>query len=155
MRIFVDADACPKVIREILYRASKRTGVELILVANRYLHVPVTPLIKVIIVASGIDEADKQIAELVCAGDLVITADIPLADIVVTKNGIALNPRGTLYTKENIKRSLATRNLMEQLRDNKVISGGPPVFNKSDSESLANQLDKILAQAKNKIQSYL
>lgn len=146
MRIFIDADACPKAVKEILYRASVRTSTELILVANRYIQTPVSPLIKVITVSAGFDEADKRIAEMVESNDLVITADIPLADIVVDKNAFALNPRGTLYTKDTIKRQLATRNLMEQLRDNQMISGGPPAFNKSDSEALANQLDRILAK---------
>ena len=146
MRIFIDADACPKAVKEILYRASIRTKTELVLVANSYLQVPSSEFITTIIVNSGFDEADKKIAQLVESFDLVITSDIPLADIVVSKNAHALNPRGTLYTKDNIKHTLATRNLIEQLRDNRLISGGAPPFTKANSELLANQLDKILSK---------
>src|SRR3990167_6027955 len=138
MRIFVDADACPKVIKEILYRGAKRTQTELILVANRALHIPTSVFINLIVVAGGFDEADKRIAEEIEVGDLVITADIPLADIVINKSAIALNPRGMLYTKENIKHKLAVRNLMEHLRNNQLISGGAPAFNKNDSQEFAN-----------------
>ncbi len=145
MRIFIDADACPKPIKEILYRAAIRTNTELILVANQYMQTPNSTLIKKIQVASGFDEADKRIVEEINAGDIVITADIPLADLITQKGGIALNPRGRLYTPDNIKQQLATRNLMEQLRDNQMISGGPKTFNKLDCQALANQLDKLLA----------
>jgi uncharacterized protein YaiI (UPF0178 family) len=148
MRIFIDADACPKPIKEILYRAAIRTQTELILVANQYLKIPASPLIRVIKVSSGFDEADKRIVDEVNAGDLVITADIPLAAFVIEKGGIALNPRGRLYTPDTIKQQLAVRNLMEQLRDNQQISGGPASFNKLDCQALANQLDKLLANKK-------
>ena len=146
MRIFIDADACPRPIKEILYRAAIRTQTELILVANQYLKIPLSPLIKLIQVASGFDAADRRIADELHAGDLVITADIPLADIVIDKGGIALNPRGRLYTKDTIKQQLAVRNLMEHLRDNQMVSGGPSTFNKQDCQELANQLDKLLAK---------
>jgi hypothetical protein len=146
MRIFIDADACPRPIKEILYRAAIRTQTELILVANQYLKTPISPLIKIIQVESGFDAADRKIADELHAGDLVITADIPLADIVIDKGGIALNPRGRLYTKDTIKQQLAVRNLMEHLRDNQMVSGGPPAFNKQDCQELANQLDKLLAK---------
>ena len=145
MKIFIDADACPKPIKEILYRAAIRTNTELILVANQFMHTPISPLIKKIQVSSGFDEADKRIVAEVNIGDIVITADIPLADLVTEKGGIALNPRGRLYTKDNIKHQLAMRNLMEQLRDNQLISGGPKTFNKQDCQELANQLDKLLS----------
>lgn len=144
MRIFVDADACPKAIKEILYRAAVRTATQLILVANRAFYIPASPLIKIIIVPSGFDEADKRIAEELQAGDLVITADIPLAAVVIDKAGIALNPRGKLYTIDNIKQHLAMRNLMTELRDTQRISGGPPPLSKSDLQMLANQLNKLL-----------
>jgi uncharacterized protein YaiI (UPF0178 family) len=145
MRIFIDADACPRLIKEIIYKAAQRTKTEIILVANSFLQVPFSPLIKTIIVGSGFNEADKRIANELNSGDLVITADIPLANIIVNKGGTALNPRGIIYTAENIKHKLATRNLMEQLRDNQMVFGGPPTFNKFDCQAFANQLDKILS----------
>ncbi len=146
MRIFVDADACPKVIKEILYRAAERTQIQLILVANKILDIPRLPYIKAIKVSSGFDVADNLIVEQVLAGDLVITADIPLADAVISKGGLVLNPRGQLYTVENIKERLTMRNLMEQLRGTGEISGGPAALNKSDRQAFANQLDRILTQ---------
>ncbi len=146
MRIFVDADACPNVIKEILYRAAERTQTQLILVANKFLDVPRLPFIKAIKVSAGFDVADNRIIQEVQAGDLVITADIPLADAVINKGGIALNPRGQLYTIENIKERLVMRNLLEQLRNNNEISGGPAVFSKSDRQNFANQLDRLLTQ---------
>lgn len=149
MRIFVDADACPKAIKELLYKAAIRTNTELILVANTYLITPISSLIKVIKVDKGFDVADVRIVEEINKGDLVITADIPLADFVTVKGGIAINPRGKLYTPDNIKLQLATRNLMSELRDNQVIRGGPGALNKLNIQAFANQLDKILAN-KNK-----
>jgi hypothetical protein len=146
MCIFIDADACPRPIKEILYRAAIRTNTQLILVANQYLKVPASLLIKIIQVSSGFDEADKKIVDMVHPGDIVITADIPLADLVIDKGGIALNPRGKLYTKDTIKQQLAVRNLMEHLRDNQQISGGPPSFSKQDCQALANELDKLLTR---------
>ena len=145
MRIFIDADACPKVIKELLFRAALRTNRQLILVANHLFQIPFSPLIKHILVPSGFDEADKRIALEVQPGDLVITGDIPLADIIVNSGAIALNPRGKLYTRENIKQQLAMRNLMAQLRDDQLISGGPPAFNRNDVQALANQLDRLLS----------
>lgn len=149
MRIFIDADACPKVIKEILYRAAERTQTELILVANKFLDVPRSSMIRAIKVASGFDVADNRIVQEVHPGDLVITADIPLADAVISKGGMALNPRGQLYTVENIKERLTMRNLMEQLRGIGEISGGPAIFSKSDRQAFANQLDRILTNRKN------
>ncbi len=146
MRIFVDADACPKLVKEILYRAAERTQTELILVANQYLKTPPSKLIRVIQVSSGFDVADNRIVEEIEAGDLAITADIPLADQITDKGGIAINPRGRLYTKDNIKQQLATRDLMEHLRDSQMVSGGPPSFTKLDGQALANQLDRLLAK---------
>jgi len=148
MRIFIDADACPNVIKEILYRAAERTNTELILVANKLLNIPRSPMIKAIKVAPGFDVADNRIVQEIQPGDLVITADIPLADAVISKEGIALNPRGTLYTAANIKERLTMRNLMEQLRNIGEISGGPTTFSKSDRQAFANQLDRILARKK-------
>lgn len=148
MRIFVDADACPKAIKEILYKASLRTNTELILVANTYLITPISSLIKVIKVDKGFDVADVRIVEEINKGDLVITADIPLADFVTAKGGIAINPRGKLYTPDNIKQQLATRNIMSELRDNQVIRGGPDALNKLNIQAFAGQLDRILANCK-------
>lgn len=146
MQIFIDADACPKVIKEILYRAAERTKIQLILVANQFLPTPHSKYIKMLKVAKGFDIADNQILQLMLPNDLVITADIPLADLVIQKGGIALNPRGQLYTSDNIKQRLSIRNLMEQLRETGIVSGGPNILNKSDRLNFANQLDRILTK---------
>ncbi len=146
MRIFIDADACPKPIKEILYKAAIRTNTELILVANQYIPIPISPLIRVIQVAKIPDEADNKIVEMINAEDIVITADIPLASNVINKDGVAINPRGRLYTKDSIKHQLAMRNLMEQLRNDQLISGGPKTFSKDDTHAFANQIDKLLAK---------
>jgi uncharacterized protein YaiI (UPF0178 family) len=145
MTIWVDADACPRVIKEILYRAAERVQVELILVANRPLHTPTSRFIRSMKVGAGFDVADRHIADAVNPGDLVITADIPLAADVVEKEGIALNPRGELYTEDNIKERLAMRDLMDQLRSTGMETGGPPEFSKKDRMAFANALDRILA----------
>ncbi len=145
MRIWVDADACPKVIKEILYRAAIRTKTEMILVANQALYVPASAFIKTIQVPSGFDVADHEIVENIQPDNLVITADIPLADAVVQKDGFALNPRGNLYTKNNIKQILSFRNLSMELRSTGVISGGPPKLSKREIQAFANSLDKFLA----------
>lgn len=146
MQIWVDADACPGVIKEILYRAAIRTQVMLTLVANQALRTPASPYIKSLQVPSGFDVADNRIVELMEAGDLVITADIPLAASVIEKGGHALNPRGTLYSQENIRETLSLRNFMADLRSSGVETGGPPIFNQRDRQAFANQLDRLLAQ---------
>jgi hypothetical protein len=146
MRIFIDADACPKPIKEILFKAAIRTNTELILVANQYIPIPSSPLIRIIQVAKIFDEADNKIVEMINAKDIVVTADIPLASNVIDKDAIALNPRGRLYTKDSIKHQLAMRNLMEQLRNDQLISGGPKSFSKDNTQAFANQLDKLLAK---------
>ncbi len=146
MRIWVDADACPKVIKEILFRAAERLGIELTLVANAALRIPSSRFIKTLQVERGFDVADNRIVELVGKNDLVITADIPLAAAVVEKGGHALNPRGELYTPDNIKERLAMRNLMDELRSSGQISGGPPAINNSDRMAFANSLDRLLAK---------
>lgn len=148
MRIWVDADACPNVIKEILFRAAQRLQIELTLVANADLRVPASSFIKTLRVEKGFDVADNRIVELVEKDDLVITADIPLAAAVVDKGGHALNPRGELYTPDNIKERLAMRNLMEELRSSGQISGGPPAINNSDRMAFANSLDRLLAKRK-------
>ena len=146
MRLWVDADACPNAIKEILYRAAQRTSVELTLVANQPLRTPPSPYIRSIQVPLGFDVADNRIAELVEQGDLVITADIPLAATVIDKGGLALNPRGELYTEENIKERLAMRNLMDELRGMGEVTGGPAALGKKDRQAFANALDKLLAR---------
>jgi uncharacterized protein YaiI (UPF0178 family) len=146
MQIWVDADACPAVIKDILYRAALRKQVALILVANQPLRIPASPYIRSMRVAGGFDVADHKIVEQVQAGDLVITADIPLAADVVKKGGYALNPRGELYTKDNIQERLTVRNFLGELRNTGVNTGGPSPLNHSDRQAFANQLDRFLTQ---------
>ncbi len=146
MHIWVDADACPKVIKEILYRASSRKRQPLTLVANQYLQVPKSPFIKTVRVSSGFDVADNYIADRVEAGDLVITADIPLAAAVIEKGGHALNPRGELYTRDSIGERLSMRNFMDEMRGAGEVTGGPPPLNHGDRQTFANALDRFLAQ---------
>jgi len=146
MQIWVDADACPKVIKEILFRAAERASVTVILVANKPLRIPSSPYLKTVQVPAGFDVADKQIVLDLQAGDLVITADIPLAAEVIEKGGHALNPRGELYTKDNIRERLAMRNLLDELRSSGMISGGPSSLNHGDRHAFANQLDRFLTQ---------
>ncbi len=145
MQIWVDADACPKVIKEILYRAAERTETRVILVANKLLWVPSSPFIRAMQVPHGFNVADRQIVEQVQAGDLVVTADIPLAADVVGRGGHALDPRGTLYTRDNIDERLALRNFMDQLRGSGVETSGPPPFKPSDTHAFANQLTRLLS----------
>ena len=146
MNIWVDADACPVVIKEILYRVAERTKLPLTLVANQWLKTPPYPSIRAIQVPKGFDVADNYIVDQAVAGDLVITADIPLAAGAIEKGALALNPRGELYTKENIKQTLDMRNFMETLRNSGVETGGPPAFNQADRQNFANQLDRLLAK---------
>jgi uncharacterized protein YaiI (UPF0178 family) len=146
MRIWVDADACPKVIKEILFRAAKRAEVQVTLVANQSLHRPASRHIKSLQVSSGFDVADNEIVKHVAAGDLVVTADIPLAAQVVEKGAHALNPRGELYTPDNIKARLNLRDFMATLRDSGVNTGGPPPLSQSDRQAFANHLDRLLAK---------
>ncbi|MGE4290743.1 MAG: YaiI/YqxD family protein [Desulfovibrio sp.] len=147
MRIWVDADACPNVIKDILFKAALRRGVRLTLVANATLTVPLSPLIDTVRVAKGLDEADKEIALRVEPGDLVVTADIPLADKIVDKGATGLNPRGELYTEENVKGLLRMRNLMEELRSGGLASGGPAPLGARDKQEFANQLDRFLTKS--------
>jgi len=144
MHIWVDADACPVVIKEILYRAAERVRVAITLVANKPLRTPPSPHIKSVQVAAGFDVADNWIVQQVQIGDLVITADIPLAAEVLAKGGHALNPRGEFYTPDTIRERLALRNFMDELRGSGVMTGGPAVLNQSDRQAFANQLDRFL-----------
>ena len=146
MNIWVDADACPAAIKEILYRAAKRVGIPLTLVSNQPLRTPPSPLIRSVRVQRGFDVADNYIAEHLQSDDLVITADIPLAAQVIEKGGEAINPRGERYTPENIRERLALRDFMEELRRNGQITGGPPPLGQGDRHAFANALDRLLAQ---------
>lgn len=147
IKIWVDADACPVVVKDILFRAAERTGLEMTLVANQNISIPRSQNIKMLRVAAGFDVADNEIVKRVSAGDLVITADIPLAADVIEKGGLALNPRGELYTVENIRARLNVRDFMETMRASGVNTGGPPALSQRDRKSFADNLDKILAKS--------
>lgn len=146
MTIWVDADACPGVIKEILYRAAERTRVPLTLVANQPLRVPPSRYITTLQVQAGFDVADNEIVRRVVAGDLVITSDIPLASEVIDKGALALSPRGELHTEENIKARLNMRDFMDTMRASGVNTGGPPPLGQTDRQAFANQLDRWLAR---------
>jgi len=147
MKIWVDADACPTVIKDILYRAAERKQLQLVLVANQPLRVPASRFISTLTVSHGFDEADNEIVRRCEAGDLVITADIPLAADVLAKGGHALNPRGELYSHDTIKQKLTMRDFMDTLRGSGVHTGGPPPLNQSDRQAFANQLDQLLQRS--------
>lgn len=146
MKIWVDADACPVVIKDILFRAAERTKLELTLVANQPIRIPRSSHISFLRVSSGFDVADNEIVKRMSGGDLVITADIPLAADAIEKGGVALNPRGELYTASNIKARLGMRDFMDTLRSSGVDTGGPPALNQNDRQAFANQLDRILTR---------
>ena len=146
MKIWVDADACPGVIKDVLFRAAKRCEISVTLVANMSLYTPASPLIDSVVVRAGADVADAYIAQNTQPGDIVVTADIPLAALVVEAGGVAIDPRGELYTEHNIGSRLQARNLMDQLRGSGMDLGGPPPFNDRDKQAFANQLDKLLVQ---------
>jgi uncharacterized protein len=146
MNIWVDADACPVVIKEILFRAAERTKAQVTLVANQSLEIPASHHIKFLQVSQGFDVADNEIVKRMGSGDLVITSDIPLAADVIEKDGIALSPRGELYTADNIKARLNMRDFMETLRASGVNTGGPPALNQGDRKAFANHLDQFLTR---------
>ncbi|WP_455220745.1 YaiI/YqxD family protein [Kaarinaea lacus] len=146
MQIWVDADACPKPIKEILFRAAQRTTTPVTLVANHTLRIPASPYIKTLQVASGFDIADNEIVKRVTAGDLVVTSDIPLAAEVINKNAYALNPRGELYTHDSIRERLTMRDFMDTLRASGINTGGPATLSQGDKQKFANNLDKLLAK---------
>lgn len=146
-KIWVDADACPKVIKEILFRAADRVGIQVTLVANQPLSVPRSNHIRTVQVPPGFDVADNHIAQQVVENDLVVTADIPLAADVIAKGALALNPRGELYTEANIRQRLTMRDFMETLRSSGVDTGGPAAMSQADRQAFANQLDRLLAQS--------
>ncbi len=145
MQIWVDADACPKVIKEILFRAAQRTQVQVTLVANRYLYTPPSPHIKALVVPHGFDVADGEIVKRLNPGDLVITNDIPLAAEVIDKGGHALSPRGEMHAAGDIKARLTMRDFMETLRASGIQTDGPPPLSQADRQAFAQQLDKWLA----------
>ena len=145
-RIWVDADASPKAVKEILYRASERTNIPVTFVANQFLEVPRSPLIFAVKVASGFDVADNYIVEHSNKGDIAITQDIPLAAELVAKGCVVLNPRGERYTKENVRERLNMRDFMDSLRSSGVQTGGPEAFSKKDRMTFANALDDDLVQ---------
>ena len=147
MKIWVDADACPNVIKDILFRAAERVQVATILVANQPIRTPPSRYISKVQVRAGFDEADNYIAAAIEAGDLVITADIPLASQVIDKDGYALNPRGELYTRDNIRQRLGMRNFMEELRGSGVDTGGPSSLSQADRQAFANELDRFLTRS--------
>lgn len=146
MKIWVDADACPLVIKEILFRAAERTGVQLTLVANQPVRIPSSPLIKMLQVARGYDVADNEILKRLSAGDLVVTSDIPLAAEAIEKGGCALSPRGELHTKENIGARLNMRDFLDTMRASGLDTGGPATLSQSDRKAFAGQLDKLLSK---------
>ncbi len=148
MQIFVDADACPREIKQLLFRAATRTETTVTLVANNVLPTPKSKYVQSIRVPAGLDVADNKIVELVSEGDLVITADIPLASKIVAKGATALDPRGELYDDNNIGERLSVRNLFDELRAGGAVTGGPAGFNAKDKQAFANQLDRWLTRAK-------
>ncbi len=149
MQIWVDADACPKVVKEVLYRCADRTKTHVTLVANQYLATPRSKFVDALQVPAGFDVADNEIVARLQPGDLVITADVPLADEVLAKQGAAINPRGREYTPENIKDHLQRRDMWEELRASGLVSGGPDAYDKKDLQNFSNALDRyITAQRK-------
>lgn len=146
LQIWVDADACPAVIKDILFRAAERMQVPVTLVANQPIRIPPSRFIKMLQVASGFDVADNEIVKRVEPGDLVITADIPLAAEAIGKGGHALNPRGELYSVNNIRERLNMRDFMDTMRASGINTGGPPALNQSDRQAFANQLDRFLTR---------
>ena len=148
MKIWVDADACPNVIKEIIFRAAERKKIQTVLVANQILNLAPSLYIKSLKVASGFDKADSDIVAQMEAGDIVITADIPLAADVIAKKGCAINPRGELYSEENIKAKLNMRDFFDSLRGSGIHTGGPSPLNQNDRLAFANQLDRLLAKYK-------
>ena len=147
MPIWVDADACPAVIKDILFRAASKRGVLITLVANQFMQVPRSPNIRFLQVARGFDVADHEIVQRMSEGDLVVTADIPLAADVIARGGLALNPRGELYTAANIEATLSMRNFMDSLRSSGVDTGGPAALSQRDRQLFANALDKWLVRS--------
>lgn len=150
MQIWVDADACPSAIKDILFRVADRLEIPVTLIANKLLRVPPSRFIRAVQVPAGFDVADKEIVSRAQAGDLVVTADIPLAAEAIEKGVDVLNPRGEFYTKDNIQQHLTMRTFMEELRGSGVETGGPAPFNQSDGRAFANQLDRHLTRRRSR-----
>ena len=148
MKIWVDADACPVQAKEILFRAADRTKTEVTLIANQYIKIPPSPFIKMVQVPSGFDIADDEIVKRAVAGDLIVTSDIPLASEVIDKDAHALNPRGEMYTKSNIKQKLNMRDFMDTMRASGVQSGGQAKYGDKEKQEFANKLDRFITQSK-------
>lgn len=146
MKILIDADACPKASKDILYKATNRLNIDLFLVANQYIRTPPMPQIRNVVVGEGYNLADDKIVELVEENDLVITSDIPLADRVIKKGGFVLDPRGEIFDEINISNKLATRDLLDELRSCGMVTGGPSVYNQRDKNRFANALDRFLVK---------
>ncbi|MCZ6557935.1 MAG: YaiI/YqxD family protein [SAR324 cluster bacterium] len=146
MRIWIDADACPKMIKDFVYKVSGRLKSPVVLVANSGMYLPRSNLVSLVVVGREIDEADQHILANCAAGDLVVTADIPLASELIDKGVAAINPRGNVYTPHNVKEALATRNLMQDLREEGTMSGGPPPLGPRDRENFANAMDRELTR---------
>ncbi|TVP15056.1 YaiI/YqxD family protein [Shewanella sp. KCT] len=146
MKIWVDADACPGVIKEILFRAAERAEIAVTLVANHAMRIPPSRFIQLVTVSSGFDVADNEIVRRAAPGDLVITADIPLASEVIDKGALALNPRGELYTEHNIKSILNMRDFMDTMRASGVQTGGPAAIGQSEKQAFGNQLDRLITK---------
>ncbi len=151
MEIWVDADACPVVIKDIIFRAAKRTNINVTLVANQFIQIPRASNLKFIRVAAGFDVADDEIVKRIDVGDLVITSDIPLAAEVIEKGGMALSPRGEMHTTDNIKQRLNIRDFMDTMRSSGINTGGPPPLNQNDRQTFANHLDRILTKYHSKM----
>lgn len=146
MKIWIDADACPTVIKDILFKAAKREEIHTTLIANQYIKTPPSPFLHSIQVSSGYDVADNEIVKRAQANDLVITSDIPLADEIIEAGGFALSPRGELFTRENIKARLNIRDFMDTMRASGVNTGGPPALSQSDRQKFANHLDRLITR---------
>jgi len=146
MSIWVDADACPRPVKEILFKAAERTGIELTLVANHAMAVPRLPNVRLLQVQGGFDVADQEIVKRIAPGDLVITADIPLAADVIARGAQALNPRGEMYSADTIRALLTMRDFMDTMRASGVVTGGPPALSQADRQAFAGQLDRWLAR---------
>lgn len=146
MKIWIDADACPNMIKEVIYKTSGRLKIYVTLVANSHLNVPLSPFISSIKVDQGADVADLYIVEHTTKEDIIVTADIPLADLIVKKGATAINPRGEIYTEENISERLSVRNFMQDLRDGGLDTGGPPPLGPKDKEKFTNAFDRLITK---------
>ena len=145
-KIWVDADACPNLIKNVIFRVADNRQVDVVLVSNHYVKTPNSRFVSAKQVGKGFDEADNEIIALMSGGDLVVTGDLPLANDVIQKRGFAINPRGTVYDEENIKSHLSRRDLMEDLRDSGVVSGGPSALNKKNVQEFANAIDRLVTK---------